>query len=316
MYKKIDTTISFYKFINITNLDTIKSKIYRYLDNHNIYGTVIISPEGINVNFCGTSENVEKSRSFISELLNLGSIHYNYSIINDKVFSKLKVKIKDEIIKAGFTVSEDMVSKNKSLEPDAWDKLLDQKPLIIDMRNRFEYLLGTFDNSESLELLNFSDLRKSLKNNQDLDRNRDVAIFCTGGIRCESMGILDNKVAVVTGVGSGIGKAISMAFADEGASLGVGDISEDLLSKTTQDLKNKSSNITSITTDVSSEEEVKKLIDETVNAYGKLDIIVNNVSVAIGGYPITDMSNEDWQKIISINFSSVFYDSFLDPQIN
>ena len=121
------------------------------------------------------------------------------------------------------------------------------------------------------------------------------------------MGVLDNKVAVVTGVGSGIGKAISIAFADEGASLGVGDINEDLLSKTTNDLKNKSKNITSITTDVSNEDQVKKLIDETVSEYGKLDIIVNNVSVAIGGYPITDMSNEDWQKIIGINFSSVFY---------
>ena len=121
------------------------------------------------------------------------------------------------------------------------------------------------------------------------------------------MGLLKDKVAVVTGVGSGIGKAISNAFADEGACLGIGDISEDLLSKTVEELNNKSSKVKSLKTDVSDEEQVKKLIEETVNTFGKLDIIVNNVSVAIGGYPITDMSNEDWQKIIGINFSSVFY---------
>ena len=118
---------------------------------------------------------------------------------------------------------------------------------------------------------------------------------------------LENKVAVVTGVGSGIGKAISNAFADEGACLGIGDINEDLLSKTVEELNIKSSQVKSLKTDVSDEEQVKKLIDETVNTFGKLDIIVNNVSVAIGGYPITDMSNDDWQKIIGINFSSVFY---------
>tara|TARA_B100001059_G_scaffold70074_1_gene67238 strand:+ start:444 stop:1247 length:804 start_codon:yes stop_codon:yes gene_type:complete len=121
------------------------------------------------------------------------------------------------------------------------------------------------------------------------------------------METLKNKVAVVTGVGSGIGKAIAMAYAEAGASLGVGDINENLLLKTTEDLKDKNENIISLKTDVSNEEQVKKLIDQTVNAHGKLDIIVNNVSVAIGGYPITDMSNEDWQKIIGINFSSVFY---------
>jgi NAD(P)-dependent dehydrogenase (short-subunit alcohol dehydrogenase family) len=98
-----------------------------------------------------------------------------------------------------------------------------------------------------------------------------------------------------------------MAYAEAGALLGVGDINENLLLKTTEDLKDKNENIISLKTDVSNEEQVKKLIDETVNAHGKLDIIVNNVSVAIGGYPITDMSNEDWQKIIGINFSSVFY---------
>jgi|TARA_E500000178_G_scaffold354736_1_gene424851 NAD(P)-dependent dehydrogenase (short-subunit alcohol dehydrogenase family) len=121
------------------------------------------------------------------------------------------------------------------------------------------------------------------------------------------MGVLDNKVAVVTGVGSGIGKAITLAFANEGASLGVGDINDSLLSKTTEEIKKNTENVESIKTDVSSEEQVKQLIEATVKKFGKLDIIVNNVSVAIGGYPITDMSNEEWQKIFAINFSSVFY---------
>ena len=71
------------------------------------------------------------------------------------------------------------------------------------------------------------------------------------------MGLLKDKVAVVTGVGSGIGKAISNAFADEGTCLGIGDINEDLLSKTVEELNIKSSQVKSLKTDVSDEEQVK-----------------------------------------------------------
>ena len=185
MHKKIDTTISFYKFIKIDDLENLKLKIHRYLKELNIYGTIILAPEGINANFCGSKDDVELCKSYISNLLSLDSIHYNTSSVSGKVFTKLKVKIKNEIIKAGFTISEEIVSQNNSLEPMEWDKLLDRKPLVIDMRNRFEYLLGTFENSKSLDLLNFSDLKDSLKNNKAIDTKKDVAIFCTGGIRCE-----------------------------------------------------------------------------------------------------------------------------------
>ena len=161
MHKKINTTISFYKFTTISDLDNFRHKIYTYLKKLDIYGTVILASEGINANFCGSIQSVESSRVFISKLLSLGSIHYNKSNIKERVFTKLKVKIKDEIIKAGFTVSDKIISKNNSLEPNDWDMLLDQKPLVIDMRNRLEYVLGTFQSSKNLELLNFSDLKES-----------------------------------------------------------------------------------------------------------------------------------------------------------
>tara|TARA_B100001564_G_scaffold268335_1_gene229947 strand:+ start:1273 stop:1971 length:699 start_codon:yes stop_codon:yes gene_type:complete len=196
MYKKIDTAISFYKFINIKNLEKFRFQIHEYLKELNILGTIIIASEGINVNCCGTKENVELCKNFLSDLLELGSFHYNKSVISEKIFTKLKVKIKNEIIKAGFTISEETVSKNKSLDPVAWDELLDKKPIIIDMRNRFEYLLGTFENSKSLELLNFSDLKGSLKNNHVMNTSQDVAIFCTGGIRCEKASLALQEIGV------------------------------------------------------------------------------------------------------------------------
>ncbi len=190
MHKKINTIISFYKFIKVEDTNSLRDVIFDYLEGLGILGTILIANEGINVNLCGGSYEIELSKKFITEQLDLGLIHSNESNIDYQAFSKLKVKIKKEIIKVGLKISENDINKNEYLNPKQWDNLLDNKPIVLDTRNRFEYLLGTFENAKSLDLDSFSDFKKKVIESKRLDKKQDIAIFCTGGIRCEKASVI------------------------------------------------------------------------------------------------------------------------------
>ena len=190
MHKKINTIISFYKFIKVEDTNSLRHVIFDYLEGLGILGTILIANEGINVNLCGGSYEIELSKKFITEQLDLGLIHSNESNIDYQAFSKLKVKIKKEIIKVGLKISENDINKNEYLNPKQWDNFLDNKPIVLDTRNRFEYLLGTFENAKSLDLDSFSDFKEKVIESKRLDKKQDIAIFCTGGIRCEKASVI------------------------------------------------------------------------------------------------------------------------------
>jgi NAD(P)-dependent dehydrogenase (short-subunit alcohol dehydrogenase family) len=118
---------------------------------------------------------------------------------------------------------------------------------------------------------------------------------------------LKGKIAIVTGAASGIGKAIAATFVKAGVNVYLADINEEGGLEVCNELVKINSNTNFIKTDVSKENDLKHLILSAEEKSGKVDIIVNNAAKAIGGYPITDMSNEDWQALIAINLSSVFY---------
>jgi len=118
---------------------------------------------------------------------------------------------------------------------------------------------------------------------------------------------LEKKIAIITGAGSGIGKAIALLYSAEGATIVVSDIAEKAGLETVAEIKKNGGNATFIKADTSKPDDCKKLVDETVKQYKGLHVAVNNAGIGgplsiVGEYPI-----DGWDKVISINLSGVFY---------
>ena len=117
---------------------------------------------------------------------------------------------------------------------------------------------------------------------------------------------LENKVAIVTGGGGGIGRATAVRFAKEGASVLVADLNEENGYETTKLIKESGGNSEFILTDMTQQEDVENMVQAALGAFGRLDILFNNAGVGGGEKKIPDISLEEWQKSIDVNATSVF----------
>ncbi|MGO4532736.1 SDR family oxidoreductase [Paenibacillus sp. 2TAF8] len=116
---------------------------------------------------------------------------------------------------------------------------------------------------------------------------------------------LQNKVAIVTGAGSGMGKAIATLYAQEGAKVVVSDINEEAAQAVVQEIQSNGGEAFVLLANVAKEEDVQQLIDQTVSKYGTVDILVNNAGIMDGMEPAADISDERWEKVFAVNTTSV-----------
>jgi UPF0176 protein len=178
--------LSFYSFTNISDPAMLQPQILLRAKKKCIYGTVLVAPEGLNGSISGKEEDLHYLIDEIRQLTGSKEIISKVNYCEKQPFTKVKVKIKKEIValKHGDLDVENL--KGEYIETKDWDEFISRDDVImIDTRNSYEVKVGTFENAIDPKTETFSELPGWTEKNMDKLKDKKVAMFCTGGIRCE-----------------------------------------------------------------------------------------------------------------------------------
>ena len=191
--------IAFYGFFDISNPKKLKEEINLFFLLKKIKGSILVSKEGLNGTITVTQK---KEKNTINYLISLGVLNENIKISNyngQEIFKEFKIKLKNEIVTSDFGLKISEIKQSKFIQPNDWDKFINKKDVkIIDTRNNYEYKIGHFKNAINPKIETFKEFNEYIKTNKDQFQNKKVAIYCTGGIRCEKAGPLMERYGINT----------------------------------------------------------------------------------------------------------------------
>ncbi len=171
-----------YKFKKIIKINKKKEILKSFFIKNDIKGLIIISKEGINGTIASKKRNLNFAIEEIKKIFNFKKYDSkSLSISKFQPFRRTKVKIKKEVVPMGIKVSKRRTRGH--IEPNKWNNIIsNKKNFVIDARKPFEYNVGTFKNAINPNINNFREFPKYLK---VISKKTPIAMFCTGGIRCE-----------------------------------------------------------------------------------------------------------------------------------
>jgi UPF0176 protein len=175
-----------YKFVALDDFESIRKPLFDFMVERQIKGTLLLASEGINGTVAGTREAIDQLLAYLKSDPRLAELDTKESIDNSNPFYRTKVRLKKEIVTLGVEGIDPRHTVGTYVDPKDWNALIsDPETLLIDTRNDYEIGIGTFKNAVNPETESFREFPEYVKQTLDPEKQKNVAMFCTGGIRCE-----------------------------------------------------------------------------------------------------------------------------------
>ena len=180
------TVATFYLFADLPDFEAKQAPIKAFCDSQAVLGTIILAPEGINGTIAGPSAGVAAALDYLRSDERLAKLPTRLSHTDRKTFHRMRVILRPEIV----TLGDPSVNPNEAVgqyvEPEDWNDLInDPEVVLIDTRNDYEVEVGTFKGAIDPKTEAFGEWPEYVKKNLDPKMHPKIAMFCTGGIRCE-----------------------------------------------------------------------------------------------------------------------------------
>ncbi|TFI54573.1 rhodanese-related sulfurtransferase [Mastigocladus laminosus UU774] len=177
---------TFYKFVKLPDYAEKQQSLLSYCQAQGIKGTILLAQEGINGTIAGSRESIDSVLSFLRSDSRFADLEHKESTVEEPPFQRLKVRLKKEIVTIGLPNIDPNEKVGTYVSPQDWNKIIsDPEIVVIDTRNDYEISIGTFQKAQNPKTESFRQFPEYINKHINPSQYKKVALFCTGGIRCE-----------------------------------------------------------------------------------------------------------------------------------
>lgn len=177
---------AFYKFVRLPDYAELRSPLLELCLAQGIRGTILLAAEGINGTIAGTRQGIDAVLASLRSNDRFADLEHKESMAVEMPFDRLKVRLKREIVTLGLSGVDPTEQVGTYVEPQDWNDLItDPAVTLVDTRNQYEVDIGTFQGAKNPQTATFRQFPQFVEQQLDPTQHKKVALFCTGGIRCE-----------------------------------------------------------------------------------------------------------------------------------